>query len=223
MQEYNNLTIIGTSHISIESIKQVNSFINENKPEIIALELDKKRFISLTQKRESNINDILKVGLKGYLINIIGAYIEKKLGKLVGVKPGSEMIAAIKLAKKHNLKLALVDQDITITLKKLTKISFKEKFKILKDIIKGLVFKKGEVIKIDLRKVPSQDLIDKMTDKVKEDYPEIYNILIKERNEIIAKNLNKIIHENKDSKILAIIGAGHEKEVIRIVREYSNN
>ena len=92
MQHYNNLTIIGTSHISIHSIKDVSNFINENKPEIIALELDQKRFFGLTEKRKHNITDILKVGIKGYLINIIGAYIEKKLGKLVGVKPGSEMI-----------------------------------------------------------------------------------------------------------------------------------
>ena len=188
MHSYNNLTIIGTSHISIESIKQVNKFITENKPEIVALELDHKRFFALTQNEKSNIDDILKVGLKGYLLNIIGSYIEKKLGKLVGVKPGSEMIKAIKLAKKYKLKVALIDQDITITLKKLTRISFKEKFKIVKDIVKGMVFKKGEVVKIDLRKVPDEEFIDKIVDKVKADYPEIHNILIKERNEIIAKN-----------------------------------
>lgn len=222
MHSYNNLTIIGTSHISIESIKQVSKFIIENQPKIIALELDKKRFFALTQNKKQNIDDILKVGLKGYFLNIIGSYIEKKLGKLVGVKPGSEMVKAIKLAKKYKLKIALIDQDITITLKRLTKISFKEKFKIIKDIVKGIIFKKGEVIKIDLRKVPEQEFIEKVVNKVKEDYPEVYNVLIKERNEIIAKNLNKLIHDNKDKKILAIIGAGHEKEVDRLIRTYDN-
>ena len=223
MNEYNNLTIIGTSHISMQSIKDVSNFINKNKPEIIALELDQKRFLALIEKRKHNLKDVLKVGLKGYLINIIGAYIEKKLGKLVGVKPGSEMINAINLAKKHKLKVALIDQDISITLKKLSRISFKEKLKIIKDIIKGMVFKKGEVIKIDLTKVPSQELIDKLINKVKKDYPEIYNILIKERNEIMAKALNKMINLNKDKKILAVIGAGHEKEVVKLIRQYSHN
>ena len=222
MQHYHNLSIIGTSHISIESIKEVRNFIEKNKPEIIALELDQRRFIALTSKHKTKARDILKIGLGGYLINLIGSYIEKKLGKLVGVNPGSEMIEAINLAKKYNLSLALIDQEINITLKKLTKISFKEKFKIVKDIVKGMVFKK-EVIKFDLTKVPSQGMIDKLINKVKDDYPEIYNILIKERNEIMAKALYKIINMDKDKEILAVIGAGHEKEVIRLIGSYSNN
>ena len=85
-----------------------------------------------------------------------------------------------------------------------------------------MVFKKGEVIKIDLTKVPSQELIDKLINKVKQDYPEIHNILIKERNEIMAKALNKMINLNKDKKILAVIGAGHEKEVVKLIRQYSS-
>jgi|SRR3989344_1537241 len=222
MLEYNNLTIIGTSHISIESVKEVNNFIKKNKPEIIALELDNKRYTALIEKRKNNLKDMLKVGLKGYLINLIGTYIEKKLGKLVGVRPGSEMITAIKLAKKHKLHIALIDQDIQITLKKLSKISFKEKIRIIKDILKGALFKK-EIIKIDLREVPNQEFIEKIINIVKQRYPEIYNILIKERNEIMAKALYKIINLDKDKKILAVIGAGHEKEVIRIIRSYSNN
>ncbi|MEK6932577.1 MAG: TraB/GumN family protein [Nanoarchaeota archaeon] len=222
MQEYKNLVIIGTSHISIQSIKEVSNFIEKSKPEIIALELDKKRFFALTQERKHNFKDMLEVGLKGYTINLIGSYIEKKLGKLVGVKPGSEMIKAIELAKKHNLAIALIDQDIQITLKKLTKISFKEKFRIFKDIIRGMLFKK-EIVEFDLSKVPDEKLIDMLIGKVKKDYPEIYNVLIKERNELMAKALNKIISLNKDKKILAIIGAGHEKEVVRIIRALDIN
>ena len=41
----------------------------------------------------------------------------KKLGKIVNTKPGDEMRAAIKLAKENNIKIALIDQRIEITLK----------------------------------------------------------------------------------------------------------
>ena len=227
MHTIQNLIIIGTSHISIESVNEVKNFVEKDKPEIIALELDPKRYLSLINKdsvKRNALREILRLGIKGYFINIIGSYIEKKLGKIVGVKPGSEMVEAINLAKKYNLKLALVDQDITITLKKLSKeVRFREKFKIFKDILKGMFSKKQEVLKIDLRKVPSQELINKIIKKVRKDYPGIYNVLIKERNEIMAKALNKIINLNKDKKILAIIGAGHEKEVIRLIRNQGNN
>src|SRR3989344_5073551 len=101
MKTFKNLTIIGTSHIAKESILEVRKFILENKPDIIALELDQKRFIALLNKRKLKLTDIKEIGIKGFLINLIGAYIEKKLGKLVGVSPGSEMTLAIKLSREY--------------------------------------------------------------------------------------------------------------------------
>ena len=97
---YKNLTIIGTSHISVESIKEVQSKILKIRPDIIALELDSKRFYALTAKNKKiSLSDIKKIGLKGYLFNLIGSYLERKLGKLVGISPGSEMLEAIRIAK----------------------------------------------------------------------------------------------------------------------------
>ena len=48
MHTIQNLIIIGTSHIAVESIDEVTTAIAELKPEIIALELDLKRFKRLT-------------------------------------------------------------------------------------------------------------------------------------------------------------------------------
>ena len=128
------------------------------------------------------------------------------------------MRTAIKLAKKHKSTIALIDQDITITLKKLSKnITAKEKFTFVIDLIKGLFFKKHR-IKIDLTKVPKKKIIKKMISKVKKSYPNVYKTLIKERNLILAKNLKKLM-QDKDKKIIAIIGAGHEDEVLRLIKK----
>ena len=40
---YNNLIIIGTSHIAKQSLKEVNDMFENENPDIIALELDRKR------------------------------------------------------------------------------------------------------------------------------------------------------------------------------------
>ena len=53
--KYKNLTIIGTSHISPKSVKQVKDKIKELKPEIIAVELDRKRHHALTTKTNNKI------------------------------------------------------------------------------------------------------------------------------------------------------------------------
>lgn len=218
--QYKNLQIIGTSHIAKESIKNVKKAIIEEKPEIIAIELDKIRLKALLKKkgRSITLKDLRKIGLTGIFFNILGAWIEKKLGKLVKTKPGSEMIAAVKLAKKQNTPLALIDQDIRITLKSLSKqITWKEKIRFLMDLSIGS-FTKQKKIKFDLSRVPSIETIKKLTLEFRKRYPTLYTVLVTERNKIMAKNLNNLIIKNKEKKILAIVGAGHEEEIIEILK-----
>jgi len=124
------LKIIGTSHISPESLKKVQQVILKEKPNIVAIELDKKRLIALLQKGKTGprLRDIKRVGLKGWLFAIIGAWVERKLGAKVGVTPGSEMTAAISAARQVGAKVALIDQDIEITLRNFSKaLTWKEK------------------------------------------------------------------------------------------------
>ncbi len=218
--EYENLAIIGTSHIAKQSLEEVEAAITKKNPDIIALELDKKRFYSMMHKPKGKINfySIKKIGIKGFVFSLIGAWAEKKLGELVGVPPGSEMKKAIILAKKNKKKIALIDQDIEITLKKFSKaITWKEKWYFFVDIVKAVIFRKKE-IDFDLTKVPSKKIIKKLIGKVKKRYPNIYKVLIEERNQIMAKNLKKIMENNQDKKILAIIGAGHEDEIIKLIK-----
>ena len=67
----------------------------------------------------------------------------------------------------------------------------------------------------------SKKLIKKLVDKVKKRYPNIYKVLIEERNIVMANNLRNIISRNKDKKILAIIGAGHEEEILEMIKDSS--
>lgn len=212
---YKNLTIIGTSHISKDSVKEVEENILEIKPEIIAIELDPLRFRNL-QKQKGKVKGLSP---KMHLLNLIGSYIEKKLGKYTKSAPGSEMKKAIQLAKKHKIKISLIDQDIRITLKKLIKqITFKEKLRFIADLFKGIILRKSD-INFDIRKVPSQKIINKILKKVKKRYPSVYNVLIKERNEIMAKNLKTLMHKYKDEQIIAVVGAGHEQAIINIIKK----
>ena len=219
--EYKNLTLIGTSHVAKQSIEEVKKGILEKNPEIIALELDIIRLSSMLNKRKRSIkfSDIKKIGFTGLFFNLIGAWIENKIGKVAGTKPGNEMLTAIKLAKKEKIKIALVDQDIRITLQKLSKkITFKEKLRLFTDLLFGSIFHK-EKVRIDLSKVPEKEIIEKLTKEFKKRYPSLHEILVEDRNKVMAKNLNKLISENKDKKILAVVGAGHKEAIIRILKD----
>ncbi len=219
---YKNLTIIGTSHIAKQSLEDVEKEIEVKKPDVIALELDRRRLYSLLKKPgRMRIYDIKRVGLKGFIFSLIGAWAEKKLGKIVGVAPGSEMKKAVRLARKHNIKIALIDQDIEITLKRFSKsLTWKEKWNFIGDIVKAF-FARKKVIEFDLTKVPSKKVIKKLVGKVKERYPNIYKVLIVERNYVMAENLRKIMEAYPDKKILAVIGAGHEDDILELIKKPS--
>ena len=216
---YKNLVFLGTSHIAKQSLEEVKEHISKEKPGIIALELDKKRLYALMQKhRKFGLGMVRKIGIKGFLFSLLGAWAERKLGKLVGVVPGSEMKLAVRLAKKNNLKTALIDQDIEITLKRLSKaLTWKEKRNFVVDVIKAFFAGKKE-LDFDLRTVPSNKVIKKLVVKLKERYPNVYKVLIEERNEIIAENLKKLMNSHSNKKILVILGAGHVEDVLELIK-----
>ena len=222
VMEYNNLTIIGTSHIAKESLEEVENAIEEKNPDIIAIELDKSRLYSLFKKPgKIRFYDIKRVGVKGFIFSIIGAWAEKKLGSMVGVAPGSEMKRAVILAKEKGIQIALIDQDIEITLKRFSKsLTWREKWNFIVDIFKGFFSRKKELgFEFDLSKVPSKKVIKQLIEKVRQRYPNIYRVLIEERNLVMAENLKKVMGRHPDKKILAIIGAGHEEEILQLIKK----
>ncbi|MGV8086556.1 MAG: TraB/GumN family protein [Candidatus Woesearchaeota archaeon] len=216
---YKNILILGTSHIAKESIDKITSEFNSLNPDIVCVELDHKRLhaLSTDQKPDRSLAGIRKYGLTGYLFAVIGGIIQQKLGNVVGIKPGSDMLTAVNLAKSNNKQLFLVDQDIEITLKRFSKaFSFKEKFRLLSDVITAPFNKK---MKIDLSKVPKEELIHKLINDMKKRYPNLYLVLIDERNQVMAKNIYRIMSKNSDKKILVVIGAGHEKELLDLIKK----
>ena len=221
MVKYKNLLLIGTSHIAIESVKEVENKILETKPDVVALELDRPRLQGLLQKKKPSghisIKDIRRIGVKGVLFAMVAAWVEKTLGNYVGVKPGSEMVSAFHAAHKVSARVALVDQDISVTVKRLSSgFSWREKWNLFVDLIKGFVFRKKE-ISFDLHKVPSQKIVDELIGKVKKRYPTLYRVLVKERNEVMAKNLYSLMQ--KFENIIAVVGAGHEEELIALIKK----
>jgi pheromone shutdown protein TraB len=168
-------------------------------------------------KPDYSLSAIGKYGLQGYLFAVIGGYVQKKLGNVVGIKPGSDMLTAVNLAKTNNRQLVLIDQDISITLKKFSqKFSFKEKLRLVYDIIKAPFSKK---MSFDLNKVPEHEMIAKLMEQMRDRYPNLYYVLVEERNHVMAKNIYSIMSKNPEKKILAVIGAGHEKEMMKLIKQ----
>ena len=208
------IKLVGTSHIAKESIEKVRRVIASSKPDIVAIELDRKRFLALGQKQQRfSLYSIGRVGLKGFIFALIGSWASKKLGRIVGVEPGDEMRAAVASAKQAGSKIALIDQDIELTLQRFSQtLTWKERLQIAKDIVRTIVFRKKEmqrlgIDKLDLTKVPPDQLIEKLMGMMRTNYPNIYNVLVEERNKVMAKRLQALA--SKYDSIVAVVGAGH--------------
>jgi len=212
----NRITLVGTAHISKDSVEEVKKVIKDEKPDIVAVELCQRRYDAITKKKEWESTPVSKL-LKGgnaYLLlaqTFLGS-IQRKLGKDYGVEPGSEMIQAIKEAEKQDISVALVDRDISITLKRAwKKMGFREKFRLTWEFLKAILgYDEEELEELDLEKLMDQDVISAMMEEFGEIAPSVTDVLIHERDEYISQ---KIMKEAEKGKVVAVVGAGHLKGI----------
>ena len=203
------ITLIGTAHVSMESAELVDRIIEEEMPETVCVELCQSRYQSITQKDKWQDTDLLKVikEKKAFLLlsNLMLAYFQKKIGNKLGIKPGEEILHAIKAAEKVNADIHLADRDIRTTLSRTWRLmGLWTKVKLMA----RLVLSAGEmdtIEKEDIEKMKEQDVLDTLLSEIGETFPEIKNALIDERDQYLAHKIRTAAGE----KIVAVVGAGH--------------
>lgn len=219
------IKIIGTSHIAKQSTREIKENIQKYKPDIVAVELDIARLQALFKKEQKiKWKDIWRLGFFGFMFARLGAWLQKSLGKRVGIMPGSDMKLAVTEAKRIEAKIYLIDRPLQVTLHRLsTKMSIWEKLGLVGHILFGWADPENKKLlkQINLTKVPSEKLIEKMVRGLKEKFPMMHKVLIEERNEYMSKQLLKIKEHFPKDKILAVVGAGHERALKEMLKSKS--
>src|SRR3989344_983465 len=211
------IEILGTSHISEESIRKIKEKISELKPTIVAVELDEGRLRALIAgQRKVPTSEVLQLGIFGWLFQLLGSYAQKKLGQSVKQTPGIDMKTAYLEAKKVGAKVFLIDMPIQITLKKLSAIPILEKLKFGFYLISGIFA--NEKIEIDLKKVPADEMIFKLASNLKKQFPNIYKVLVSDRDNYLANQIKHLQKHFPDEKTLVVLGAGHLKGVKKLLK-----
>jgi pheromone shutdown-related protein TraB len=214
------IVLVGTAHISKESITLVEETIEKEKPDVIGVELDKERLgqlLSGKKWQETNIVDVVKSG-KTYLflLNTLLSNMQKQLGKHVGVKPGAEMLAAVKKAQEKKVPIHLLDRNVRVTLKRAFKaMSLWEKMKLGGGIL-GSFFGVGETI--DAKKIEelkNEDLINKLMKELGKQMPSVKKVLLDERDDYISE----MIKRSPGKKIVAVVGAGHLMGIVENIKK----
>ena len=209
------IRLVGTAHVSQKSVEEVRSVIEEFQPDIVGVELDQGRYVSLTQEtdEEPPVTEILKGGNFGrLLVQWVLAYIQQRIGAETGVKPGAEMLAAIDEAKAHQTPVALIDRDIRITLARFWgNMGIWEKFKFIGALLYSLVNVEGEEIDVDT--LTNQDVVSAAMEEFRKFSPRGAQALIDERDAYLAHQV--LMLGGRYERVLAVVGAGHIRGVQR--------
>lgn len=218
--------IIGTSHIAKESIEKLTAKIDKEKPGLVTVELDKLRYAELMKShrrpRRVRITDIRRMGFFGWMFAVIGAFAQRRLGQKAGAQPGSDMKAAILAAKKAGSQVALIDRDIAETVYRLSKeVPLREKLYLGWFIFFGWIFARKDMErlnKLDLKKVPSDRVIHELIYDFRHKFPNMYRVLVTERDHHMAARVKMLHQMFPDQNILVVVGAGHVEGITKLLK-----
>jgi pheromone shutdown-related protein TraB len=200
---------VGTAHVSKESTELVRHVVEREKPDRVCVELDEQRYQALANETRWESLDLKQLirnrQLPTLLANLLLASYQKRLGLQLGVKPGTELLEAVKAAEEREIPVSLCDRSIRATMLRAWRtMSFWKKNKLVAAFLTA-IFSKEELSEEDLRKLRQKDVLSEMMSDVAELFPQLSRVLIDERDTYLA---HKIL-ESEGRRIVAVVGAGH--------------
>lgn len=204
--------LLGTAHVSAASVAEVEAVIAGEGPDVVAVELCQDRFDNLNNENRYDDMDLAAILKKGQVYSVLANFLlaayQKKMGEALGVRPGAEMVAAIEKAEATGASVALIDRNISITLKRVTRnLRWRDKLNGAAAILEAL-FTKEEAEGSGVEAVEALKDDSVILDTLNEmglQFPNVKHYLLDERDEYMAYRLSRL----EGQKILAVVGAGH--------------
>ena len=203
------IILVGTAHISKESMEEVDKTVRDTLPDCVAVELDEQRYESIKSPEAWKNLDIVKVlkEKRGFIMlaNLVLGSFQRRMGADVGVKPGDEMRSALTVSEELGIPVEMVDRPIQTTLRRAwAKNSLWGKLKLLSALF-AAAFEKEEISAEQIESLKSSNEMDSMMDELAGYLPTVKEVLIDERDRYLAAH----IWNCKGKKVLAVLGAGH--------------
>lgn len=217
------VTLLGTAHVSRQSIEDVKQAIAGGDHDAVAVELCEPRYRRLTGTDDWSRTDLYRIIRSGHggLVAAqlaLSAY-QKRLADQLGVEPGGEMRGAIEAAAERGLPLWFVDRNIGITLKRLVRsLPWHQRLMLINGLLASL-FSRGSVDESDIESLKHGDILESTFSEFAERSPTLYRVLLTERDQYMAANLRQRIARDRPSRLLVVVGAGHLKGLAAQLQE----
>jgi len=207
--EEKEIILVGTAHVSKESVQLVSDIIETEKPDTVCVELCDARYQSIRQKDKWLDTDIIKVikEKKSFLLlsNLLLASFQKRIADKFDIVPGAEMIKAIDAGEAVGADIHLADRNIRITLAKTWRaMGLWGKIKLLFQLLLSMG-EIGDISEEDIEKMKQEDVLESLLADVGKSLPVLKDILIDERDQFLTYK----IRTAPGKKIVAVVGAGH--------------
>lgn len=218
------LFLIGTAHVSADSVKLVEDTIGDIKPDAVAIELDEQRYKSITNSETYKNIDIVQIIKKKQLFFFIGQFVmasfQKKISEKTGSTPGLEFKKAAELAEQIGARLVLADRNIGVTLKRAFRLTpFRHKIKFLAGLL--LAGDDEDIDAASIEELKTGDMLESVVKSFEDELPITKQVLIDERDEYLARE----IKANLGAVTVAVVGAGHVSGILKCLQnnEPANN
>jgi pheromone shutdown-related protein TraB len=208
------VTLIGTAHVSRQSVELVEEKINSGEYDCVAVELCDPRLNNITDSSTWKNLDIFEIFRQKkatlLLVNLALSAYQRRLAKKIGVQAGQEMIRAVELAREKNLRLEVIDRNVSTTLQRvITGVSFWQKMKIISGLIAG-IFVGEEISEEQIEDLKKGDMLHAVVEEFGATMPQVKSVLIDERDEYMTGRLMQLgDSEDAPKNIVAFVGAGH--------------
>ncbi|MDH5564351.1 MAG: TraB/GumN family protein [Nitrospirota bacterium] len=211
--------LVGTAHVSQESVEIVKLVIEQEHPDGVCVELDAKRFEAISHPNRWESLDLKAIirqqQLSTLMVNLVLASFQKRLGDKLGVLPGTEMLEAIRMAEKHNVPVILGDRDVRVTMRRAWRNTPFFRKSLLVSSLMLSIFDTTEVSEDEIRNLKKQDVLSEMMKELGTEVPTLKVVLIDERDRYLAK---KIV-ESPGTRTVAVVGAGHVAGICQTIEQ----
>ena len=225
-----NITIVGTLHISESSRNMVEKIIDEWHPDAIMLELDDLRMqafehpfsypIGITVEKMDEQDDESDE-LDGFGLLKEMEHLQFEISKTMSESLGEEMKIAIRKGKEKGLPVIPIDKSIEELAAELqSKLTPKKKRELKKriqeEVSSGVTKEQYQEL---MEKIQSPEGLMEIINDLKSEFPEIVDSLLSDRNQFMVNQILSYRKDHPKEKLLIVVGLGHLHEIFELLKQ----
>lgn len=218
MASRGTLTFVPSVHFSRTHCRRVRETVRAEEPDIVAVELDERRFDRLEGTAQTGTGDLPRELTTGTRITYRTLKaIQRTVVRLYGLDPErTDMDSAIEVAAELDIDLALIDEPVAETMAGLSTCLGPETLpKVLVRMHQsGPIARANQVqlLTLPFKDIQHGDDVEPVVDHLRQLLPEVAEVLIDRRDRTMARRLHTLREAGHD--VVAVIGAGHHNGIL---------